>query len=329
MRDGSVLVTGAAGFMGRHLTLHLAEGGRGVRAIDVQSNVDFGHDRVRYSVRDIRDTDNLRVLLEGVEVVHHLASVHLDVHADEDVFDAVNVRAAEALVDACVGAGVRRLVHTSSVGIFGHVANPPAGEDAPKNPNHAYGRSKLAGERAVLKRAADVGLETVVLRPAWVYGPGCPRTAKLARAVRKGRFFYVGDGSNLRHPVYVDDMVEAYLRAENASSEVSGRTYIIAGPRAMPLHEMVATFAEVLGLGAPRLRVPRGLGWAMGRTAELAFGLIGRQPPFSRRSLTFFEDDNAFDTSAAERDLGFKAMVELREGLRRTLGMGEGVQTSA
>ncbi len=327
MRDGSVLITGAAGFMGRHLAVHLAEAGRDVRAIDVYPDVDLGHNAIQYAECDICDSENLRAHLEAVDTVHHLASVHLDVHADQDAFDTVNVRAAEALVDACVAAGVRRLVHTSSVGIFGHVASPPAGEDAPKNPNNAYSRSKLAGERAVLKRAAAVGLETVVLRPAWVYGPGCPRTSKLIRALRKGRFFYVGNGSNLRHPIHIDDMVRAYVCAADAPSVVSGGTYIIAGPRAMPLLEMVGTFAEVLGVRAPRIRVPRGLGWTIGRTAEWTFGLIGRQPPFSRRSLTFFEDDNAFDTSAAERDLGFKGTVDLAEGLRRTLAVGRGTPT--
>ena len=218
---------------------------------------------------------------------------------------------------------MRRLVHTSSVGIYGHVEDPPANEDAPKHPQTPYERTKLAGEEAVLRCAREAGLDVVVLRPAWVYGPGCPRTAKLLRSLRKRRFFYVGAGANLRHPLFIDDMVDAYLCAAAAPAEVAGRSYVIAGPRSMTLREMVETFARASGVMAPRLRLPRGVSRGLALAAEVAFRIAGREPPFSRRSLAFFENDNAFDTSAAERDLGFRAKVDLEEGLQRTLVLSE------
>lgn len=273
---------------------------------------------LRYHQIDIRDTDRVRRLLDGVDTVFHLASIHLEFEKSPSLFEEVNVRAVRELVSASGRAGVRRFVHTSSVGVYGHVADPPADESAPKNPGTTYERTKLRGEEAALETSAEIGLDLVVVRPAWVYGPDCPRTAKLARALRKGIFFYIGDGSNLRHPLFVGDMVDAFLAAADGPARALGRAYIIGGPRYMPLREMVETFARVLGVRAPRLTVPARLAGGLGLAAEIFFGLLNREAPFSRRTIVFFENDNGFDTSAAARDLGFRAEVDLEEGLRRT-----------
>ncbi|HUG02700.1 MAG TPA: NAD-dependent epimerase/dehydratase family protein [Longimicrobiales bacterium] len=310
------LVTGGAGFIGRHLCRALGERGHDVASLDVQPLEMPG---VTHGVGDIRDTALLDELLPGVEVVHHLASVHLQVRATEEEFQAVNVRATRDLVTACARHGVRRLVHASSVGVFGHVEDPPADEAAPKRPGSLYERSKLAGEVAALEAAEARGQDVIVLRPAWVYGPGCPRTAKLLRAIASGRFLYVGRGENLRHPVFVDDVVDAFARAAEAPAECAGRVYIIGGPSPIRLRELVTECALALGVPPPRRALPRPLAVALGLGLEIACGAFRREPPFSRRSIAFFENDNAFDTSAAARDLGFVPRTTLAEGLAATL----------
>jgi dihydroflavonol-4-reductase len=245
--------------------------------------------------------------------------MHLEVHAAEAVFEQVNVQAAAELVGLCAQAGVRRLVHTSSVGVYGHVEHPPANEDAVKTPQTAYERTKLAGEVAVLSRAQKTGPELVVLRPAWVFGPGCGRTAKLLRSVRKGAFFYIGRGDNLRHPVFIGDLIDAFVLAGEVITNNGPRVYNIAGPAAVTVQEMVETCARVLGVAPPRFHLPRPAGWLAGALAETIFRGVGREPPFSRRTLAFFSNDNAFSTEAAERELGFRARTDLETGLRRTL----------
>jgi dihydroflavonol-4-reductase len=311
------LVTGGAGFIGRHLCAGLRDRGQDVTSLDVVAGDLPG---VTHRVGDIREGALLDDLLGAADVVHHLASVHLDVHASEEDFRGVNVDATRGLVAAAARHAVRRVVHASSVGVYGHVEDPPADEDAPRHPGNAYERSKAAGEDAALAAGREYGQDVVVLRPAWVYGPGCPRTAKLARAIGSGRFLYVGSGANLRHPVYVGDVVDAFARASAAPASVAGHAYIVAGPRAMPLREMVEGFARALDVPAPSRSLPRPLAMGLGLGLEVAFGAVGRQPPFSRRSIVFFENDNAFDTSAAARDLDFTAGTDLADGLAATLG---------
>jgi dihydroflavonol-4-reductase len=317
----TVLVTGARGFIGAHLVQRLAGLGMEVRALDLRPLIKSpARAQVHPYQVDIRDRAAVAPLLEGVETVFHLASLHLEVGADPATFDAINVNASANLVTLAAERGVRRFVHTSSVGVYGDAGRGvPLQEDAPKHPDSPYERSKLAGERAVLARARDTGQGLIVLRPAWVYGPGCPRTDKLLRALRQGRFFYFGPGDNLRHPVYIDEMIDAFILAADAPDGVRGRVYNVGGPRIMPLREMVETFARVARVPPPTRHLPIALGYVAGWAAELVCHAVNRQPPLSRRSVAFFRSNNAWDISAARSDLGFEPTVDLEEGIARTL----------
>lgn len=317
---GVAVVTGAAGFIGRHLVRRLVAGGWQVRGVDLLRREDFPETAgIEYHALDIRDGAAMAEVVRAVDTVFHLASAHLQLRAPRGWYESVNVGGVDALIGACARAGVRRVVHASSVGVYGHVAHPPADEDAPKHPTSEYERTKLRGERAALERAGREGVSLIVLRPGWVYGPGCPRTAKLLRAIRRGRFFYAGDGSNLRHPIYVADAVEAFLLAARAPEATAGRPYLIVGPRAVTVRELVETSARVLGVPAPTRRLPRAAVRALALGVETGFRALGREPPISRRSLAFFEHDNAFTGRAARARLGFQPRVELEDGLEETL----------
>jgi nucleoside-diphosphate-sugar epimerase len=317
-----VLVTGAAGFVGSHLTAYLAARGFEVRALDVHPPVGPVAKSVDFRVQDIREPEGLAAALAGVDTVFNLASVHLDVHATPAQFESVNVRAVEQLIALGAAARARRLVQVSSVGVYGHVARPPAAEDAPLNPQNDYERTKAAGEAAARRAAGEHGLDLIIVRPSWVYGAGCPRTAKLIGALRKRRFFFIGRGENLRHPIYIDDFNAALELTAGAGPEAAGRTFNIAGPRWMTVAEMVGEFARALGVAPPAWHAPRWLGLTAGWSAERLSALIGAEPPISRRTLAFFENDNAFDIGAARQWLGFDPRTELAVGARAVVASG-------
>jgi nucleoside-diphosphate-sugar epimerase len=317
------LVTGAGGFVGSHFAPYLADRGFEVRAIDVHAPARPPGSGVEFRVQDIREPRGLARSLEGIDTVFNLASVHLDVHATAAQFESVNVQALEQLIELSAAAHVRRVVQVSSVGVYGHVAHPPAAEDAPLNPENEYERTKAAGEQAARAAAARTGLDLVIVRPSWVYGVGCPRTAKLVRSLRKRRFFFIGPGNNLRHPIYIDDFMAGLELTAAAGPDIAGRTFNLAGPRWMTVKEMVGEFARALRVPAPAVHVPRWVGLSVGWAAEQVSAVVGAEPPVSRRTLAFFENDNAFDIGAARKWLGFDPKTDLAQGARAILASGD------
>jgi nucleoside-diphosphate-sugar epimerase len=133
--------------------------------------------------------------------------------------------------------------------------------------------------------------------------------------VAKGRFVTFGAGRNHRHPIYIDDYIEGVAKVL-LQPHTYGRTYVLAGPSYLTSRELVQAAVRVTG-GRAGLRVPMALGYAAGLSAELLCKIVGKSPPISRRTLAFFTNQNAFDTSRARREFGFAPAIEIDEGFRR------------
>ena len=265
---------------------------------------------------DIRNTAAVTEALSGIDTVFHLAAAHLGASTPEAEFRDVNVEATRQLAAMASRHGAQRLVHCSSVGVFGRIRNPPADETTDCHPELAYEKTKLEGEQAVLEQARADRFSVVVLRPVWVYGPGCGRTEKLFRAIGRGRFVVAGPGDTMRHCVYIRDMVEAFLLAETAPA-ASDEVVIIGDEKATTVRGLVDRIAEITGARPPR-SVPLGLLWMAAITAEAAFLPLGKEPPISRRSLRFFTGNTAFSTERARSVLGFEPRYDLARGLAET-----------
>jgi nucleoside-diphosphate-sugar epimerase len=325
------LVTGAGGFIGSHLVDSLLAQGSEVRAADLRADQlahTLRHPRLEVLLGDITDSAHVAALVEGVEVVYHLASAHLDVSQPDAHYYRVNVGATEALLAAACESGVRRLVHVSSNGVLGDIQRLPADESTPCQPTNIYERTKLLGEEQALAFQRRTGFPVVVARPAWVYGPRCPRTARLLRSVQRGRFLMFGDGGTLRHPIYVADAVQGLqLCAERGEP---GAVYFLAGERPVSLETLVQTMAGVLGIRVRIMHLPVALGIAAGYLVQTAFKPLGRRPPISRRTIDFFLKDNAYDTGKAQRELGFRPFTCLVTGMQQTAStMSDGLPQAA
>jgi dihydroflavonol-4-reductase len=316
-----VLITGAGGFIGSHLVRDRLARGNTVIATDVdlqRLEAPKLEGALSREPLDIRASERLSQLLDGVDTVFHLAAAHLDVLKGEDYFHEVNVDATRTLARLSAQTGVRRFVHCSTVGVYGPLEHLPADETTPPMPDIAYERSKLEGEAATRSVIEETGLDAVILRPAWVYGPLCPRTQKLIRTVARKRFFFVGDGSNRRHPIYITDMLEAFQLAA-VQPVPSGEIMIIAGPDTVSVKELIGLIIEELGMDYTPPRLPTWFIGAACLAVEKAAGLVGREPPFSRRSLKFFSESSGFSIAKAEQLLGFRPKIHTREGLRLTI----------
>jgi dihydroflavonol-4-reductase len=314
------LVTGATGFTGGHLARSLVRHDWLVRALvrDVRRAGDLADAGIELAVGDLRDGSALSAAMIGVDVVFNIAALYRQAGLPSGTYRAVNATAVGRVIESAGRAGVRRVVHCSTVGVHGDVEHPPANEDAPLRPGDVYQTTKLEGERIAREAGARAGVDVVIVRPSGIYGPGDRRLLKLFRGVARGRFPMLGSGNIYYHLTYIDDLVDGFrLCAEKPPA--ANRTYIIAGGEVTTLKELVALVSDVAGVRPPRARLPVWPFWLAGAACEAVCAPLGIEPPLYRRRVDFYTKSRAFDITRARQELGYQPRVGLREGIRRTL----------
>lgn len=319
LKGRRVLVTGANGFTGSHLARALLAEGCQVRALVRRPDTlpDDLRDRLEIVSGDVRDAQAVDRAVENREIVFHVAALYRDTAASSRAYWQVNVGGTEQVLAVCERHRVQRLVHCSTVGVHGHVTRIPADETAPIRPTDAYQRSKAAGEERVWAWFKRTGIPTTVVRPAGLYGPGDLRFLKLFTSLQRGRFVMLGSGRLFFHLAYIDNVVQGYLRCATAEAAV-GEPFIIADAQPLPLNDLVARVADVVGARAPRWHLPVWPFYAAGAVCEVACVPLGIRPPLHRRRVGFFTHQRAFSIAKAQRVLGYAPTVGLDEGLRRT-----------
>jgi len=321
-------LTGASGYTGGRLLSALLERGHPVSALVRPRSVTpaLAATGARLVRGDLQEASAIAALVGGADAVVHVAAVYRTAAHSEAYYRAVNVEGTRLLAEAAARAGALRFVHTSTVGVHGHVELPPATEATPPAPTDVYQRSKLEGERAAREVARLTGLPTVVLRPAGIYGPGDRRHLKLFRAVARGRYAIVGSGTTFYHPVFIDDLVDGFLLALERPQALGG-TFILGGSRYVTHTELAATVARhtrghVLPFHVPAWPIQ----WA-GSLCERLCVPFGIEPLLHRRRVDFWTKCRAFSIERARTCLGFSPKVDLDEGVRRTAEAYRGAGT--
>lgn len=266
------LVTGGAGFIGSHLVEALVERGHRVRVLDDFStgkpaNLAGVRERIELAEGDITDLESVCSAMRGVELVFHqaaLASVPRSV-ANPLATHRVCVNGTLHVLLAARDAKVRRVVYAASSSAYGNSVRLPKSEGDPTAPLSPYAVAKLAGEHYCAAFTEVYGLETVRLRYFNVFGPrqapDSPYAAvipKFLDALTAGRSPVIhGDGQQSRDFTFVEDVVQANLRAAETPG-VAGRLYNIACGRRTTLLELVAHLNTLLGTTiAPTHTEPR------------------------------------------------------------------------
>jgi dihydroflavonol-4-reductase len=317
--DRPVLVTGATGFTGGYLVRSLVEDGHRVRVIIRSGSKESGLPAgVEVHEADITDPAGVARAVEGVGTVYHLAAAYREASHKEEGYWRVNVGATKNLLEAATAARVDRFVHCSTVGVHGHIANPPADESEPYKPGDAYQRTKCEAEVMALAYARDHRLPLAVARPTAIYGPGDTRLLKMFRMIAKGTFVILGNRDIYYHMVYIDDLIQG-LRLLGRHPAAVGEVFILGGERYYPLPMIASTVAGILGVRPPWLRLPARPFQLAGSLCEAICVPLGLEPPIYRRRVDFFTKSRAFSIDKARRVLGYSPNVSLEAGLRRTL----------
>lgn len=315
-----VLVTGGTGFTGSHLVRRLLEAGHQVSVIDNQKGLFYEELKAAgaaIAVGSITDKSLIEGLVEGCEVVHHLAAAFRQLNVPERYYWDVNVEGTRQLLDAAHRFGVRKFVYCSTQGVHGHIKNPPGNEQSPIAPEDYYQLTKYEGEK-VVKEYVDKGLDAVTLRPTAIYGPGDPeRFLILFRMVKRHSFLMFGDGQTFYHPVYIDNLVDAFVAAAEADG-IRGGTYIIADEHYYSLNDLVRHVAEAMGVSVRIRHFPFWPLWTAAFACEMICKPLRLTPPLFRRRVDWFRQVRAFSIDKAKRDLKYSPKVDLPTGLGRT-----------
>jgi nucleoside-diphosphate-sugar epimerase len=316
-----VALTGASGYTGGRLLDALRGRGDDVSALVRAASIS---DRLRSSGAtlvegDLTSREALERLVEGADAVLHVAAVYRTAGHPDSYYRDVNVGGTERLLEAAAAAGIRRFVHTSTVGVHGHVENPPADENAPFAPGDIYQTTKAEAETLAIEFHRRRGLPLAVVRPGAIYGPGETRLLKLFRAIARGRYAVVGDGRSFYHPVYIDDLVQGFLLALDREEAV-GESFLICGPEYVTQAELAAVIARHTGGRVLPFRIPAGPIQLAGDVIEAICVPLGVEPPLHRRRVDFWTKSRAFSVEKARRVLGYDPLVHLEEGVARTAG---------
>jgi nucleoside-diphosphate-sugar epimerase len=330
----TTIVTGAAGWLGTALMNALAEpDGEWRRAGEIRPLV---RDRVeaetlsglgphvRPVIGDLRNDADLDRLFDGtagaVDVIHTAGVIHPRRVAD---FFEVNTAGTQAMLTRAVAGAVRRFVHVSSNSPFGTNSHPDDRfrNDEPYHPYYGYGRSKMEAELAVLD-AVGAGLDAVIVRPPWFYGPHQPpRQTTFFTMVRKGLFPVFGGGRQARSMVYVDNLVQGVVLAELVETP-PGRGWWIADRTPYAVNEIVDTVGRALRdegfeVRPNRARVPD----LVAVLAERADASIQRSGRYHQQIHVLGEMNKniACDISVACDELGYDPKVELYDGMRQSI----------
>ena len=316
-----VFVTGATGFTGGHLARALKARGDDVTAMvrSPERAGDLSAAGIALVPGDLAKPETLSAALSrGYDIVYNIAALYRQAGLPDSVYRQVNAVGVGELIDAAAAAGVRRVVHCSTVGVHGDIEHPPANEDAPLAPGDIYQVSKVEGEQIARDASARTGVEVVIARPSGIYGPGDRRLFKLFGGVARRKFLLLGDGEIFYHLTYIDDLVEGF-RLCGEVPRAAGRTYILAGDEVPTLNDLIAITATEAKVPPPRLHLPVWPFWLAGAACEAICAPFGIEPPLYRRRVDFFTKSRAFDISRAREELGYAPSVGSRDGIRRTL----------
>ncbi len=318
----NVLVTGATGLVGSHLTAMLLDRGDDVRALvrapeRARALADQG---AALAQGDLRRPEGLPGAVAGIDTVYHCAGqVALPYEGDRTQILQINVEGTANLLDACSKAGVRRFVMASSVAVYGETTEEHVTEDHPIQPSGAYAESKALAERVVGNYAGD--FETVIVRPCVIYGPGDRNFLPMFfDKLPSGFLPLVAGGHQPLDMVYTSDVAQALILA-GTSDQAAGEAYNVTDGQRHTVRELFELFGELSKRGLRTVSVPYALAYGFAWLAS-AWGRVRQadaEPLVTPESVRVLTYPHHYDISKICDELGFRPKVPIEDGMRRTV----------
>ncbi|MCS7044739.1 MAG: NAD-dependent epimerase/dehydratase family protein [Gemmataceae bacterium] len=318
------LITGATGLVGSHIAEHLRAAGKAVRAL-VRPGSDGGFLRqlgVEIVPGDLHDRSSLERAIRGASVVYHCAA-RVGNWGPWSAFERETIATVSNVVAACRAAGKPRLVHVSSISVYGHPRFLPGEcvtEDAPLGQNlwlwDYYPRAKILAEE--IARSYP---QTVIVRPSWIYGARDRTTIpKLVPALLARRVPIIGRGDNVLNIIHAGDVAAGTIAAAQHPGAV-GQAYNLCSEGEITQRDLLNTLTDALGLPRIQRRVPFGLAMRFAFCKEAIAKLLRRrEPPTITRFIVYLVGRRTqYSIAKAVRDLGWRPRTSIAEGVRLAL----------
>jgi len=311
----NIAIIGGSGFIGTRLTKRLLEAGYNVRIIDKARSQTYPHLWIR---GDVRERASLLSALKDCDVIYNLAAEHRDDISPRSLYWDVNVQGAENVCEAAEKLGIKKIIFTSTVAVYGFTEKE-TDESGELKPFNDYGRTKLEAEKvyqAWQRLSPDRSL--TIIRPTVVFGEGNRGNIyNLLNLVANGRFIMVGSGRNIKSMAYVEN-VAAFL--EHALSFGTGKhIFNYADKPDFDMNTFISFVSKRLGKGnSAGFRLPYWLGYTGGIAFDVAGKIIGKKLPISSIRVKKFCSNTQFSSTNIQHT-GFTPPVNLQEGLERTI----------
>ncbi|HZC04815.1 MAG TPA: NAD-dependent epimerase/dehydratase family protein [Ktedonobacterales bacterium] len=319
----TILVTGAAGFLGGHVVDVLCERGEQVRAF-VRPGEDTSRlEALGVEVRrgDLSDEATVRDAVRDSRWVLHCAA-KTGPWGPMDEYMAANVTGVRLLALAAMDAGVERFIHVSSITVHGNDVRGTANElsPTPGAPN-PYSRTKLAGERVLAKLISTRNAPITIVRPGWIYGPRDSASfGRFTSMIEHGKMVVMGSGSNVIPLIHARDVARGMVLAAEKPEAIGG-VFLLVSDERITQSRYLNDIASELGVAPPRLHIPYAGALALGIASESVYKAlhIRRSPPLTRYGLEVLGGENRFDIARARRELGFAPSIPFADGVRESV----------
>ena len=310
----NILVIGGSGFIGTRLVSYLLENGNAVRIYDIKPSI--SHSKL-VTIGDVRNKLALDAACHDIDIIYNLAAEHRDDVTPTSLYYDVNVEGARNIVRAGEANGIKKIVFTSTVAVYG-LNNPNPDENSPTDPFNHYGKSKLQAERVFTGWAeAQDDRCLVTVRPVVVFGEGNRGNVyNLIKQIQSNKFMMVGCGENRKSMAYVGNVAEFLAKAVDFCS--GKHLFNVATKPDLTVREIVEFIRSELGMSTKMPKLPYAVGLAGGITFDLLSKITRKKYPVSSIRIRKFCANTTVSTKALEKS-GFQSPYSLQEGLKRMI----------
>lgn len=314
-----ILITGGTGFTGVHLVKALCETGATVRVIARASSnrSELEGLNIEWFTGDVFDEQTIEQAIQNVTYIFHVAAAYREAKISDEVYWNVHVKSTQLLAKhALKQSNLKRFIHTSTIGVHGHIEHPPADEHYRFAPGDEYQNTKVEAEEWIKDFSNTNQLPLTVVRPAGIYGPGDRRLLKVFKMAKLPVCPILGmNTKNLYHLIHVEDLVAFMVHASQQQSTL-GEVYICGNNSDISFKDMVIIIAERLGKKAKFLRLPVTPFFVLGDICEAICKPLNIEPPIYRRRVAFFTKDRSFNTEKMRQQAGFECKYSNEQGIQ-------------